>query len=78
MIAEALMMAASTGRNQQPRSMLAWAALAACVAAATAAAGDPVTLSNVQLPLDTAGKPLTTGEASVLHAPDGFYYFCET
>ena len=69
---------AASSQNQQPRSMLARAALAACVAAATVAADDPVTLSNVQLPLDTAGKPLTTGEASVLHAPDGFYYFCET
>ena len=35
-----------------------------------------VTLSNTKLPVDTAGSPLITGEASVLKAPsDGHYYF---
>eukprot|EP01052_Picozoa_sp_SAG31_P058695 SAG31_NODE_18078_length_647_cov_1.704380_1_plen_203_part_01 len=34
-----------------------------------------VSLSNTALPLDQHGLPITTGEASVLHAPDGYYYF---
>ena len=34
-----------------------------------------VTLSNTALPLDQHGNSLITGEASVLQAPDGYYYF---
>ena len=44
-------------------------------AAHRADAATSVTLSNTELPTDTAGNPLTTGEASVLKAPDGFFYF---
>jgi hypothetical protein len=36
--------------------------------------GVPVRLSNTQLPLDTSGRPLRTGEAAVLQA-DGHWYF---
>ena len=34
-----------------------------------------MTLSNVKLPVDQNGQSLITGEASVLQAPDGFFYF---
>lgn len=44
-------------------------------AEAAAGAAGSVTLSNTQLPRDTAGNPLITGEASVLKAPDGNFYF---
>jgi hypothetical protein len=43
--------------------------------AAGSAAAAPVTLSNTQLPLDTSGSPLVTGEASLLQSPqDGAFY----
>lgn len=60
--------------------MLSSAGLLVAVGSATgvsamATAGSPVTLSNTQLPVDTAGNPLTTGEASVMKSPDGHFYF---
>ena len=53
--------------------LAAW--LLGAEAARTAHSFGSVTLSNTKLPVDTAGSPLITGEASVLKAPDGYYYF---
>ena len=59
------------------QALLAAAAAVGAWLPAEAVAGAPgsITLSNTQLPVDSAGNPLTTGEASVLKAPDGYFYF---
>ena len=58
------------------QALLAAAAVGAWLPAeAVAGAPGSITLSNTQLPMDSAGNPLTTGEASVLKAPDGYFYF---
>jgi hypothetical protein len=49
-------------------------ALAGAAIVATAAARN-VSLSNVVLPTDTSGAPLTTGEVTVLAHHDTFYVY---